>query len=100
MRSTSSDTAVVMPSPTPAAPTEKSPSLCHLTVHPEGLGPGEVHFSFEHQEKRMGNSLVISVVSHAAFVAMIFLIASLLPDRVVTAMLPDRLPDQIVWLAE
>ena len=48
----------------------------------------------------MGNSIVVSIVSHAVLVALFFLIASLLPDRVVTAMLPDRLPDQIVWLAE
>jgi protein TonB len=59
-----------------------------------------VHFSFESQEKRMGGAIGASVLSHVAFVALFLLVAYLAPDPVRQAMLPDRLPDQIVWLAE
>lgn len=95
----SSDTTVVMPSPPPAAPREQT-ALGHLTVRPEGLGPAEVHFSFERQDRRIGGALGASVLSHVGLVALFIIIASLLPEPVRHAILPDRLPDEIVWLAQ
>jgi periplasmic protein TonB len=96
----SSDTTAVMPSPTPAAASDQSPGLGHLTVRPADAGPVEVHFSFEHQQKRMGGAIGASIASHGALVLLFFIIASLLPEPVRQAMLPDRLSDEIVWLVE
>jgi TonB family protein len=70
-----------------------------LTVRPEGVGPAEVHFSFELQEKRMSSALGISVLSHVALVVVGMIVASLIPERVYESMLPDRLPNEIVWIA-
>jgi len=94
----SSDTTVVMPSPTPVAPREKT-ALGHLTVRPEGLGPAEVHFSFENQDRRIGGAVGASVLSHVGLVLLFVIISSLLPEPVRQAILPDRLPNEIVWLA-
>ena len=88
----SSDTSVVMPSPPPAAPRESAPGLGHLTVRPEGLGPAEVHFSFEQQQKRIGGALGASIASHGALLVLFIIIASL-PKPVREAMLPERLSE-------
>ncbi len=71
----------------------------HLSVRPEDAGPGELLFTFEQQEKRIPGAVGVSVLSHLAAIALIFLIGRLIPERVYEAVLPDRLPD-IVWLAE
>jgi TonB family protein len=89
----------MMPSTSPPASVERTAGLGHLTVRPEGLGPAEVHFSFEQQEKRMGGAIGMSVVTHGALLLLFVLIASLMPEPVRHAMMPDRLPDEIVWLA-
>src|SRR5687767_2426074 len=96
----SSDTTAVMPSATPAASTGETPGLGHLTVRPEGSGPVEVHFSFEHQEKRMGGAIGASVLTHGALLVLFVIVASLMPEPVRQAILPDRLPSEIVWLAQ
>jgi TonB family protein len=68
---------------------------------PEGLvGPAEVPFLFEQQQKRIGNAIGISVVTHLALVGLILLVGALLPKRVYQSILPDRLPDSIVWLSQ
>ena len=95
-----SHSTAVMPSTSPQAPVEPPQTSDHLTVRAEGLGPAEVHFSFEHQEKRLGGALGASVLTHVAGVLLFFLVASLLPEPVREAILPDRLPSDIVWLAE
>jgi TonB family protein len=59
-----------------------------------------VSFSFEQQEKRLGGAIGASVMSHVAFLVLFLIVASLMPERVGQALLPDRLPEQIVWLAE
>lgn len=89
-----------MPSTPPPAPIEEKPSIGHLTVRPEGLGPAEVHFSFERQEKRLPNALGASVLSHGALLLLFFIVASLVPERVHQAILPDRLPEGVVWLSQ
>jgi TonB family protein len=71
----------------------------HLSVRPEDGHPPEVRFLFEQQEKRLGGALGASVVSHVAFVALALLIINLVPERVGEAILPDRNPQDIVWLA-
>jgi len=63
--------------------------------------PHEVHFLFEEQKnKRLGGAVGVSLLSHGAFVLLILLIVRLLPESVTSAILPDRLPREIVWLAE
>jgi protein TonB len=63
-------------------------------------GPPEVHFLFEQQQKRLGGSMMASVVSHGAFVLLILLIMRLAPKPDGHAMLLNRAPSEIVWLAE
>jgi protein TonB len=48
----------------------------------------------------MGGAIGASILSHAALLLVFILIATLMPEPVRQAILPDRLPDQIVWLAE
>ena len=92
--------SAMIPSTSPPAPVEQKPGLGHLTVRPEGLGPAEVHFSFEQQQKRMGGAIGMSILTHVAMVLLFILVATLLPEPVRQAILPDRLPNEIVWLAE
>ena len=91
--------SAMVPSTSPPAPVEQTPGIGHLTVRPEGL-PAEVHFSFEQQEKRMGGAIGMSIVTHGALLLLFMLFASLMPEQVRQAILPDRLPNEIVWLAE
>lgn len=79
---------------------ERTPAPGHLTVRPDGSRPAEVHFQFENQDKRLGGALGASVLSHVAFVLLFLGLAALMPEPVRHAILPDRLPDEIVWLAE
>jgi periplasmic protein TonB len=92
--------STMMPSTSPPSPVERAPGLGHLTVKPEGLGPAEVHFSFEQQEKRMGGAIGMSVLTHGALLLLFVLFASLMPEPVRQAIMPDRLPNEIVWLAQ
>lgn len=80
-------------------PDERAPAQGHLYVHAVA-GPPEVHFQFEQQEKRLGGSLAASVISHGAFVLIILLIMRLAPEPGSHAMLLDRVPQEIVWLAQ
>jgi protein TonB len=59
-----------------------------------------VHFLFEQPEKRIGGALGASILSHAAFIVLLFLASQLLPEPVRYAVLPDSGPKQIVWLAD
>jgi periplasmic protein TonB len=95
-----SQSTAVMPSPTPPPSTEPKSTVGHLTVRPASLGPAEVHFSFEYQEKRIGGAIGASLLTHVVGVVLFLIVASLIPERVGQAMLPDRLPDQIVWLSQ
>ena len=86
---------------TPNPPGTSNPTFesKHLHVRPEGVGPVEFRFTFEMQEKRIGNALGLSIGSHAAIFLLIFLIARMLPEKVYESVLPDRLPD-IIWIAQ
>jgi protein TonB len=83
----------------PVSP-EPASAQAHLTVRPEGAGPVEVPFLFAQQEHRMGRALGVSVVTHVAFLALAIGVISVAPEPVRNALLIDRLPNEIVWLAE
>jgi TonB family protein len=87
-----------MPDNAPAKTTD-STAQGHLSVHVAG-GPAEVRFMFEQQEKRLSGAVGASVLSHAAFVLIILLIMRLAPEAEHHAMLLQRSPNAIVWLAE
>ena len=72
----------------------------HLTVRPAGEGPAEVRFMFESQEKRTWGAGTASLAAHAAFLGICVLIAQFVPERVYETVLPQRLSDRIVWLAQ
>ena len=91
-------TAVMSTTP-PQSKADPTPAQGHLYVRAKE-GPGEVRFMFEQQEKRLGGAMGASVLSHGAFVLIILLIMRLAPTPGSHAMLVDRLPHQIVWLAE
>ena len=78
---------------------DRAPSQGHLYIR-AAAGPAEVHFLFEQQEKRLGGAMGASVISHAAFVLLILLIMRLAPVTSDNAMLLDRAPHEIVWLAQ
>ena len=92
----SSHSAVMTPPPGQPEPAGDSD---HLSVRAVD-GPPEVHFLFEQQQKRIGGALGASVLSHLGAILLFFLITSLLPKGAVQSILPDRLPDNIVWLTE
>jgi protein TonB len=83
----------------PPSTPERAPAQGHLYVHAVA-GPPEVHFLFEQQEKRLGGSLAASIVTHGAFVLVILLLIRITPEPSGNAMLLDRAPREIVWLAE
>jgi len=60
----------------------------------------EVRFQFEQQQQRLGGALGASILSHVAFVLAFLLFLRVAPERVTSAILPDDLPDEIVWLVE
>ena len=80
-----------------AGPPEKSG---HLTVRPEDAGPVEVRFMFENQEKRTWGAGAASLTAHAVFVVIAFAIYQFAPERVYETILPERLSEDIVWLAD
>jgi TonB family protein len=84
---------------TPNTPEEPDRSG-HLTVRPEGAGPVDVRFMFENQEKRTLGAGTASLLAHVAFIVIAVLISQLVPDRVYEPVLPERLSDDIVWLAQ
>jgi TonB family protein len=88
-----------MATPTPPGTSQPTFESKHLHVRPEGVGPAEFRFTFEMQEKRIGNALGVSIGSHLAIVVLIVLVARMLPEKVYESVLPERLPD-IVWIAQ
>ncbi len=57
--------------PTPKG--SESVPVGHLRVHLDDRRPGEVHFNFERQGKRMQGALGASFVTHIAFAVLIVL---------------------------
>jgi periplasmic protein TonB len=78
-----------------------NPSVGHLSVYVEGDHPVEVPFLFEQQEKRVGPAAAASLATHVVMGIALFLIIKYGPRPVYTeAFLPERSPDNIVWLSE
>lgn len=88
-----------MPTPSQPSSPQRTPKTDHITVRADS-GPAEVHFQFEQQHQRIGGALGVSVLTHAAFLLAIILFIQFAPERVTQAILPDRLPDDIVWLSQ
>jgi len=84
----------------PSAKPEREPKSDHLSVRPSDQGPAEVHFLLEHQGQRIGGAFGASVLSHAVFVIAILLFLRYAPERVTNAIIPESLPDDIVWLSD
>jgi protein TonB len=59
---------------------------------------GELHFDFGESQSHFGRSFWVSVGMHGAAIAVLFLIAALIPERVYQSILPERLPDTLVFL--
>ena len=60
--------------------------------------PGDVAFDFE--DRHLGGAFGASVASHIAMVVIALLILRFAPRPQFTEILPDQLPNDIVWLAE
>lgn len=94
-----SHSAAVMPTPSQPSSPQRTPKTDRITVRADS-GPAEVHFQFEQQHQRIGGALGVSVATHAAFLLAILLFIRFAPEGVTSAILPDRLPDDIVWLSQ
>ena len=91
--------AAAMSTTVPQSTPDRAPAQGHLYIR-AAAGPAEVHFMFEQQEKRLGGALGASVITHGAFLLLILLIMRLAPEAGSHAMLLDRAPREIIWLAE
>jgi protein TonB len=56
--------------------------------------------SFEFEDRHLGGVLGASVLSHVAMVIIAVLVLRYMPRPQLTEIVPDQLPDEIVWLAE
>jgi periplasmic protein TonB len=71
----------------------------HMTIRPEGEG-ADVRTLFDSHDAQVSKTRVLSgVVVHIAAIALLFLVAKLIPDQVYNAVIPDRLAEDIVWLS-
>ena len=78
---------------------EASTSAGHLSVHLEGLHPADVPFLFETQPKRMGLSLLASLVFDVLIATLLILASRYAPESTAT-FLPEQLNSNMVFLAE
>ena len=61
--------------------------------------PAQVPFLFQQSQKRVGSSMGVSLVVHAVVIALFIYIANHpTVQHVATALIPDVLPKDIVWL--
>ncbi len=70
----------------------------HISIRPEGTGPGDSLFTFQTQQKRFGGAVGISVAAHVGVALLLVLVARFIPDEVYQAVLPDQLSNRIVYL--
>jgi len=85
-----------MPEPesTAAPPRKGHARQTHLLLD----RPDDVAFDFEQQ--RFGGAFGASVLSHIAMVVLAVLVVRFMPRPQVAEFVPERLPDEIVWIAE
>ncbi|MDP1568818.1 MAG: energy transducer TonB [Vicinamibacterales bacterium] len=69
-------------------------------VHLREDRPPDVPFLFEQRESRVGGAVGASVVTHALVAFLAFAIVQYAPRTTVMHDMPERLPSDIVWLAE
>jgi protein TonB len=70
----------------------------HMTIRPEGEGM-DIRVLFEDQPT--GRARVLSgTVVHIVGIAVLILIARFVPERVYETILPERFPEDIVWLSD
>lgn len=60
--------------------------------------PDDVSFGFE--EQRLGSAAGVSVAVHITGAVLVFLLLRFMPAPQVAEFIPERLPDDIVWIAE
>lgn len=70
----------------------------HLSVRPEGEG-ADIRAMFSDQETSSTRVLSGTLV-HVAAIAVLLLVARFLPDKVYETILPQRLPQDLIWLAD
>ncbi len=63
-------------------------------------GPENAGFAVQPRERRLGGALGASVMAHIGLLVLLVVGVRLLPEEARQAVLPDRLPAKIVWLAE
>ena len=102
VRDNTSTSKFPVPMPNTSEPVESgaNTSAGHLSVHFEGLHPAEQRFLFEQQPKRMGLSVLASTGFQLLIAVALILISRFAPPPTTTAYLPDKLNNDIVWLAE
>jgi TonB family protein len=75
-------------------------STGHLSVYVEGGHPAEVPFQFERQSKRLGLSVVLSLLFDAAFIALVVFVSRLPVTTKGFVFTPDETPSGIIWLSQ
>jgi protein TonB len=85
----------------PSGEARVNTSAGHLSVHVEGAHPPEVVFSFEKQSERLVPSIGAAFLVEIGIVVFFVLLSRLAPPIKVTAgVLPDEIPNQMVWLSQ
>jgi protein TonB len=75
-------------------------SAGHLAVHLDGH-PADVPFLFERPQERIAPAAVASLASHLAVALLLFFVVRYAPQAANdTPVLPDRNPNNIIWLTE
>jgi TonB family protein len=69
-----------------------------LSLRPEGEG-ADMRLLF-HQQPTGGARVLSGTAVHLVALATLLLVAQLIPERIYNAILPQRLPDKLVWLAQ
>ena len=70
----------------------------HLSVRPEGDG-ADIRVLFSDQATS-GTRVLSGTMVHIAAVAILLVVARFIPEKVYNTILPDRLPQDLVWLVD
>ena len=84
--------------PTPPAPQPPPRRTSHLSVRPEGEG-ADIRVMFSDQPTS-GTRVLSGTVVHISAVVLLLAIARFLPEKVYQTILPNRLPQELVWLVD
>ena len=85
-------------SPPPHAPQPPSRRTSHLSVRPEGEG-ADIRAMFSDQPTS-GARVLSGTVVHITAVVLLLAIARFIPEKVYQTILPNRLPQDLVWLVD